>query len=320
MSNILFKNNVAQVTATSINQESCLAANSLEDSQFETNSILALSHPHCEAKVSLFGGQTLSYQPVGHKDALWLSKQASFAEGKAIRGGVPICWPWFGPIDEQPFSQNKVAVNINKVKPQKHGFARQLLWRVASINADALGITLVLTLSGEGEHQVWPNAFNLTQTLFFGENFKQSLSMTNLSQQDTQYSAGLHNYFAVSNPANVSIDTLTGVNYLDELTSHKGIQEQSVSCVGEIDRKYESSETMIIDDQKWQRKITVVSDNCQAWVLWNPGTELASNMSDIHAGGEHEYVCLEPANTTLQALPAGETVVISQVINVEKYS
>ena len=322
MSNILLENNFAKVTSMKVKQGNVLKDSSFKDNLEENNSILNLSHGNCKARVSLYGGQVLSYKPAGHKDILWLSEQASYNEGKAIRGGVPICWPWFGPIEAKQLnkSQEIVGANTEKVKPQKHGFARQLLWGVTSINADASGITLVLTLSGEREHQVWPNAFILTQTLFFGDNFKQSLSMTNLSHDDAQYSAGLHNYFAVSNPSNVSIDTLTGVNYLDELTSKRDIQKQAVSCVGEIDRKYYNSEAMVIVDKKWQRKISIVSVNCQEWVLWNPGTTLAEKMDDIHVGGEHEYVCLEPANTELQALPAGETVVISQEIHVEKYS
>lgn len=297
-------NDFAQVTAISLNQTK-------DDECFEG---LNISHAHCQAKVSLYGGQILSFKPSGHKDVLWLSEQASYQMGKAIRGGIPLCWPWFGANDKQG---QYLAKNPDKeLKAVNHGFARQLPWQLTSIDADKNGVTLVLVLTGKSQHPLWPNVYKLTQTLFFGKSLKQTLEMSNLSQDDAQYSAALHSYFTVSNPKNVSIDALTGVRYNDKLTGSSSIQRESVSCVGEIDREYHSSERMTIIDNNWQRKIDIASSNCQQWVLWNPGTELANTMADIHPQGEQEYVCLEAANTNWQALPAGETVTISQEIKV----
>jgi len=269
---------------------------------------LKISHSHCTAEVSLYGGQVLSFKPTEQNDILWLSEQALYQEGSAIRGGVPLCWPWFGANDKEK----------STVKSGNHGFARQLRWQIESINADESGVTLVLELSGENQHALWPNAYKLKQTLFFGEHFSQRLAMSNLSDVDAQYSAALHSYFRVSNPENVTIDALTGVNYDDKLTSGSGIQQQTVSCVGEIDREYHSRDKMTIIDNNWQRKIVLTSNNCQQWVLWNPGATLASSMADVHVGGEQEYVCLEAANTKWQELPAGKTVTISQEIHVTK--
>jgi len=296
MTKILLNNSFSQVTSIPLKQSSVTDC-------FEG---LSISHPHCLALISLYGGQVLSFKPAGHKDVLWLSEEACYQSGKAIRGGIPICWPWFGANDKQ----------TSEVKSSNHGFARQLCWQVDTLDADERGVTIALVLSGENQHPFWPNAYQLRQTLFFGESFKQTLSMTNLSQQDAQYTAALHSYFGVSNPGMVNLDTLTGVNYSDKLTDVSSIQQQSVSCIGEIDREYHSSDKMVIVDNDWQRQIEIVSDNCQQWVLWNPGAELANTMADIHVDGEQEYVCLEAANTQWQALPAGETVIISQEIRV----
>lgn len=308
MTNILLDNDVANVTSEPLNESS--VSDFLEG--------VRISHTHCQALVSLHGGQVLSFKPTGHKDVLWLSKQASYQAGKAIRGGIPLCWPWFGANDKTTH-QVKSQPNSQPISTN-HGFARQLPWGIESIKADESGVTLVLILSGENQHPLWPNAYKLTQTLFFGQSFKQSLAMTNISKKSAQYSAALHSYFGVSNPSNVNIDTLTGVNYSDKLTTkltkNLSVQEQAVSCVGEIDREYHSSEKMTIVDSEWQRKIDIVSHNCQQWVLWNPGVELANTMADIHSNGEQEYVCLEAANTTWQDLPAGETIIISQEITV----
>jgi glucose-6-phosphate 1-epimerase len=299
MKKILLDNDFSQITSIKLNQSN--DTESLEG--------LSISHRHCQAKISLYGGQVLSFKPTNHKAVLWLSEQAHYQVGKAIRGGIPLCWPWFGANDKQTDNQQAGS----------HGFARQLPWEIESIEADEAGVTLILVLAGKNQHPLWPNAYQLTQTLFFGQNFKQSLAMSNLSQEDAQYSAALHSYFTVSNPSNVSIDALTGVNYSDKLTGTSSIQQQSVSCVGEIDRKYHSSEKMTLVDSQWQRKIDIVSLNCQQWVLWNPGAELANTMADIHPQGEQEYVCLEAANTDWQSLPAGETVIISQEITVTNF-
>ncbi|WP_019025859.1 D-hexose-6-phosphate mutarotase [Colwellia piezophila] len=300
MTEKLLDNDFAQVTTMTLSQ------GTLSQSNSEPLEGLSISHAHCKAKVSLYGGQVLSFKPTGQQEVLWLSEQASYQSGKAIRGGIPLCWPWFGENDKQAEDDKSV----------KHGFARQLPWQLAEVKADEDGVTLILILKGEKQHRLWPNAYVLRQTLFFGKSLKQTLAMSNLSQEDAHYSAALHSYFRVSNPGHVNIDTLTGLNYDDKLSSSSSIQQRAVSCIGEIDRVYHSGAAMSIVDAQWQRKIEISSDNCQQWVLWNPGAELANTMTDIHPGGEQEYVCLEAANTKWHVIPAGETVIISQEITV----
>ena len=302
MTEKLLDNDFAQVTTMTL----CQGAPSQLHSELLDG--LSISHIHCQAKLSLYGGQVLSFKPTGQQEVLWLSEQSSYQSGKAIRGGIPLCWPWFGENEKQAKGDNAV----------KHGFARQFPWTLEQVNADENGVTLILILAGEKQHALWPNAYALKQTLFFGKNLKQTLTMSNLSKEDAYYSAALHSYFSVSNPSNVGIDALTGLSYDDKLSSSASIQQKPVSCIGEIDRVYHSDKEMTIVDNKWQRKIELNSDNCQQWVLWNPGTELANKMADIHPGGEQEYVCLEAANTKWQVIPAGETMTISQEITVSK--
>ena len=301
MNDKLLDNDFAQVTATRLNTNA-LTNETSEDG----HKIISICHQYCTARLSLYGGQVLSFVPAGHKDIFWLSDSAYYQAGKAIRGGIPLCWPWFGANDKSQ----------GELKAGNHGFARQVNWLVDEITADESGVTVILTLSGEQQHPLWPNRYQLRQTLFFGKCFKQRLAMTNLSESDAQYSAALHSYFRVSNPKNIKIDALTGVNFDDKLTATSNQQINPVSCVGEIDREYHSSDAMTLLDTHWQRKMEVTSENCQQWVLWNPGVELAKTMADIHNGGEQEYVCLEAANSKWQDLPAGQTVVISQEVKV----
>ncbi|TYK66343.1 D-hexose-6-phosphate mutarotase [Colwellia echini] len=311
MNNILLENNFAQVTSISLNHNN--------DAQYPDG--VNINHSNCKARVSLYGGHVLSFTPTGHKDIFWLSKQTSYETGKAIRGGIPLCWPWFGTYSRPNLEAAQVALDPSETAEEQvnagnHGFARQLPWTIMSINADEKGVTLVLVLAGENQHSLWPNAYRVTQTLFFGKNFKQTLEMTNLSKDDAAYSTALHSYFSVSNPANITVTALTNVEYDDKLTGKSSLQQQPVSCVGEIDRIYHSNEKMSLVDSQWQRKIDIISSNCQQWVLWNPGAELAKSMVDVHLNGEQEYVCLEAANTAWQRLPAGKTVTIGQEINV----
>jgi glucose-6-phosphate 1-epimerase len=296
MTKILLDNNFAQVSLTSLSDS--------EETQ-EVNA-LTLSHTHCQASISLYGGQVLSFQPTGYQNLLWLSEQARYQTGQAIRGGIPICWPWFG-INPKQVSANPSI---------KHGFARQLLWHVESIEADDVGVTIILILEDGNQHQLWPSAFKLRQTLFFGEKLTQSLAISNVTDDTVQFTFAFHNYFRVSDTSKVNIDTLTDVPYHDKVTGNSAKQVNPLRFVGEIDRVYQTTKKMTVVDSHWQRVIEVNSDNCQQWVLWNPGAKLASNMADIHEHGEKQFVCLESANTQWRNIPAGETVTCSQQISV----
>jgi glucose-6-phosphate 1-epimerase len=266
---------------------------------------IEIHHQICCAKVSLYGGQVLAWQPHEKKPVFWLSKDAVYQQGKAIRGGIPLCWPWFG---------NFMVAGENV---GAHGFARQSQWQLSDYKLVEQGVYLTLTLENKQCHPHWPYAFTLTQTLFFGAEFKQTLMMQNNSEQAFNYSVALHSYFSVSAPENVQIPALTNISFDDKLTTEHSAGETNVSCVGPVDRIYHSTKKMQIIDPKWQRTLNIESDNTQQWVLWNPGKKVAETMADIHLNGENEYVCLEAANTQWQSIAANEQVSISQKISVE---
>ena len=169
--------------------------------------IITIEHGSCQAKISLYGGQVLSWQPKGQEDVFWLSKSATFEQGKAIRGGIPLCWPWFG---SHPNDVENSAGN--------HGFARGSLWQVEHININNSNVEVTLVLQGQNMHELWPHAFKLKQTLSLGKSFSQSLTMSNLSEENAYFSAALHSYFAVSSPENITLDTLSDAAFDDKLT------------------------------------------------------------------------------------------------------
>jgi glucose-6-phosphate 1-epimerase len=276
-------------------------------------SALMIEHKETRAKVSLYGGQVLSWQPTGEKEVFWLSKNAAFEQGKAIRGGIPLCWPWFG---SHP--------NDNKNKEGNHGFARRQLWQVDNIELKEQGVEVTLSWQGNNMSDLWPFACKLTQVLFFGKSLNQVLTMTNLSENDAYYAGALHSYFSVSSPENATITELTKASFDDKLTGEtsapKPLATPLANGVDEVDRVYHSSDVMKVVDNDWQRTIELTTTNTKQWVFWNPGAELANNMADIHEKGEQEFICLEAANTNMQLLGAGESLTMAQHITVTSHA
>ncbi|MGL1958918.1 MAG: D-hexose-6-phosphate mutarotase [Colwellia sp.] len=266
---------------------------------------LTINHMFCQAKVSLYGGHVLSWQPNDQQEVFWLSKSSLYQQGQPIRGGIPLCWPWFG-------------AHHNDVKNESgnHGFARLHNWHVESINIYELGVEIVLLWQGSCTHYLWPTACQLKQTLFFGKVFKQQLEMTNLSDVDAEYTGALHSYFSVSSPEKINIEKLSHASFFDKLTGEHNSAQLLSNGVGPVDRIYDTNDVMEIVDHQWQRTIEVVSEHTNQWVFWNPGQELAEKTADIHPSGENEFVCLEAANAKVQILPALSSITIGQTIRV----
>ncbi|NQZ87053.1 MAG: D-hexose-6-phosphate mutarotase [Colwellia sp.] len=266
--------------------------------------VLEITHHTCTAKISLYGGQVLAWQPVNQKPVFWLSDDVIFEQGTAIRGGIPLCWPWFGPY-QAPCGET--AGN--------HGFARQRIWQLDDVTINKDHIEVTLYLSGADEHKLWPHQYQLKQVLIFSECFEQNLFISNLSSQAFEYSGALHSYFAVSNPENTLVTPLAEFTFDDKVTGKKQQLAALDNCLGEVDRIYYGNKVCAIEDKQWQRTIEVSSTNCQQWVLWNPGLTLANSMKDIHQGAENEFVCLEAANTNKHIVEANETVMIGQKVS-----
>lgn len=271
----------------------------------ETVDIVTIDHPKGKASVSLYGGHVLTWQPSGHKPVIWISESAEFQEGKAIRGGVPICWPWFGPLLDE------TGQNVGN-----HGFARNSVWRLDNVEIAEQQVTMQLSLSGDDSHRLWPEPFKIVQTLIFGQEFTQELAIENRAEHEVEFSSALHSYFQVSHPKETVVEPLAILQYDDKISLETQQKSAIENCIGPIDRIYYGSDNQEIIDQGWQRKIKVESRGCHQWVFWNPGKDIATNMADVHYQGENEFVCLEAANTQWQAIPAKTAVKIAQTISV----
>ena len=270
---------------------------------------LKISHIACNASLSLYGGHVLSWQPTGEKEVFWLSDDSLYQQGKAIRGGIPLCWPWFGAFQS---GDGKIGGN--------HGFARQVLWQVDHVLIGEYNVEIVISWQGKQQHDLWPHHAKVVQRLVLGEEFEQSLTIENLSSQSFEFTGALHSYFAVGHPENVQIDQLNKSRFDCKITGLTEQQDILENCVGPIDRIYNNHETMEVIDTGLARKIVIEPQQTEQWVLWNPGKEIAQSMKDIHLDGENQFVCLEAACTKWQRIEPTSKQTISQRISVHALS
>ena len=240
--------------------------------------ILKITHPTAEAKLSLHGGHLLQFKPAGHKDIIWLSEQAQFSTNAAIRGGVPICWPWFGRI-AQP----------------SHGFARTSLWQLMDHQESHDGVIIRLLLEdNEYTRTFWPHAFKAILTFTIGVTLTIDLDIQNTGQQPWRFSGALHTYFHLGD-APSSYITGMGPKYLDSLNHNKRTTGETQLPINQaIDRVYLAPEASIhIHDTDHQRIIQVENRGHNAAVIWNPWQEGAEGMNDMTNEGYKTMACVE---------------------------
>jgi D-hexose-6-phosphate mutarotase len=262
------------------------------------------------ATVSLHGGQVLAFQPHGHGPVLWVSAQSLYQPGKAIRGGIPVCWPWFGPHPSDP------------AKPA-HGFARTSLWSVLSAAALADGATQIRLRLADGDTSLalWPHAFDLRLVVTVGAELKVELIARNPGSAPYTYSGALHSYFDVSDIAAISIRGLDGCPYIDQVDGdQRKLQHGPITIASETDRVYlNTTETCAIEDPGLDRRITIAKAGSHSTVVWNPWVEKARRLADFGDEEYHSMVCVETANAdgdSVTVAPGGEQR-LTAIIGVE---
>lgn len=246
-----------------------------------------IHNAHARALVSLYGGQVLSFQPHTHTELLFLSAQAVYQHGKAIRGGVPLCWPWFGP-DPQALGR------------PNHGFARTQLWTLLESGDTPTGetrITLGLTDTPESR-ALWPHNFALTLDITIGATLALTLTTRNTGAAPFDITQALHTYLAVADSAQATVSGLDGCTYIDNATGTHGARRQQAGSVrfeAEVDRIYTGAPAhLALMDSA--RTLHLASTGSQTAVVWNPGPTVAARMADLPSGGERHFVCVETAN------------------------
>ncbi|VAW86283.1 Aldose 1-epimerase family protein YeaD [hydrothermal vent metagenome] len=261
---------------------------------------IAIDNGAACALISIYGGQVLGYQPAGTtEEILFLSQKAHYEEGKAIKGGIPICWPWFGADPEG--------------KGPAHGFARNRMWNVIKTEGSNDGVTKV-TLGfsdSTATKKIWPHTFELTLEISVGQSLGLVLTTHNTGNQPFTITQALHTYFSVDEINQVKIAGLDGVNYLDKVDNFKQKQQTGdVTIAGEVDRIYtEAPPLLMIDDAARPRRIQIESSGNKTAVIWNPWAEITASMADLEEDAYQHFICVETANAADDAIEiaAGES-------------
>jgi glucose-6-phosphate 1-epimerase len=247
-----------------------------------------ISNQLASCKVSLYGAQVLSYIPRGQEDLLFMSSSSVLEEGKAIRGGVPLCFPWFGPNKENPDAP-------------KHGFARLLNWELKAAEQLVTGATrLVLTLNDSVlTRQWWDFRFASELVIEAGEELSVKWQVKNLSEVPVIITNALHSYFSVGAIAQVRVEGLSGVPYMEEIRSDEAFtgDDDAIVIQREVDRVYtDTTAACRIVDAAMNRSLLVKKSGSQSTVLWNPWADLARQMVDLGDTDYQHFVCVETAN------------------------
>ncbi len=237
--------------------------------------IYEIHHPSCKARVAKHGAQVLSWRPAGEDEVLYLSPDALFQEGKAIRGGVPICWPWF---------------NAHPTNPEmpSHGIARTRFWNLIAADETEQGVEMKFEMN-EG---IW----HASATLKFGDALEIILETLNPNEIPIVVSGALHPYFALSDIEQVRIVNLDGIDYLDTVdqpTLHK--QKGQLTFKGEVDSIYDSSENILLVDDLSGRTLLIEKTGSPSTVVWNPWKEKSAALKDLPDDGYRKFCCIESA-------------------------
>jgi len=237
-----------------------------------------------KAKIALQGAHVFAYETRGYEPLLWLSEKAYFAEGKAIRGGIPLCFPWFG--------KHKSDASL----PQ-HGFARTTLWELVSEEELEDGSSHVILRLCESPKSLalWAYTFELTLDVYVGTSLRVVLHIRNTDTKAFEVGTALHTYFKVHNIADVSIGGLKNAKYYDALTQSHQKQESTLDIYEEIDRVYQT-EGQTLYFSECDRLTCIESKGSSSVVIWNPWKEKSIAMVDMTDDGYKSMVCLETSN------------------------
>lgn len=247
------------------------------------------------ASLCLQGAHLMTWQPGNQTvPVVWLSRDAKLAAGKSIRGGVPVCWPWFGAHASEPGFP-------------AHGFARTTPWRVVESGTEPDGATRLTLRLAENVNTPaqWPYPCTLDLTVIVGETLRMELTTENTGESDFVISEALHTYFRIGDIGAVRVAGLSGCDYWDKVGgSTLKKQDGMIQFAGETDRVYvNTAAECVIEDDRLKRRIRVAKSGSLSTVVWTPWTAKAARMGDLgQPDGWRAMLCVESANALENAV------------------
>ena len=268
--------------------------------------IVVLVSPGGSAEISLYGGQVLSWRPTGQPPVLFLSDSfAMTGKGKAIRGGIPVSWPWFGkaPSPQLP----------------NHGFARTSLWRLAETEYDKDETSALFVLEDDANtRKLWNRKFALELKVTVGRTLKLELKTKNTGEEKFSVTEAFHSYFRVRDIEKAVLYGFDGQPYADAASSMGAmVQSGAIALCCETDRIYTHHEgTANLEDGGIGRRTIVKKSGSDASVVWNPWSSKAASMADLEEGEWRRFVCVETANLgrrPIEISPGGSHVMKAEI-------
>jgi glucose-6-phosphate 1-epimerase len=247
---------------------------------------VCISTPRCNGEMHLHGAQVTSWEPAGAEEVIFLSRQARWEEGKAVRGGIPICFPWF-------------RAKADDSHAPAHGVVRTKVWMLESIEQNAGGITVSMsTQSDPDTRRWWPADFRVLNRVTFGSELKLELTVSNTGAKPFRFEEALHTYYRVGDVRRVRVRGLDGVTFLDNTDSNKKKKQNGdVVISSPTDNAYMNSQNPLqLIDPVLNRSIQVTKQNSDSIVIWNPWAEGARALSDLGDDEWHDMVCVEGSN------------------------
>jgi glucose-6-phosphate 1-epimerase len=256
---------------------------------------ILIERPEARAEIYTHGATVTSWQPRNREPVLFLSGSAVFRRDKAIRGGIPICFPWFGP-------------KAGDDKAPQHGFARTSAWTIADMREDdrqqRVVVELVLASSDRSE-AFWPYRFRVRYRVAIGEKLEVELEVSNTGETPFSFEEALHAYFRVADARAVHVRGLQGAEYVDKVDGGvpKRDTAEAVVLTGECDRLYQvTSAACEIVDPGLSRRISIAKDRSLSTIVWNPWIEKARGLKDFGDDEWQRMICVEAANAGRDAI------------------
>lgn len=260
---------------------------------------IRIEHPLFNATVLLQGAQLISFKPKDETDWLWLSEHYNdhntFRQGQSVRGGIPICWPWFGDPTRNP------KPVLHDIAPSAHacahGFARNHLWRACDVKESVSSVRLTLALdTATIANTGWRASAHVAVTMTFThQSVALALTTTNTDRRTLSISQALHTYLPTPDIESTQINGLEGAHFLDCLNDWE-LQAQfgAINIHAETDRVYRRHGKISVVTPAHTTHIN--SDHSKSCVVWNPWIDKAKRLSQFD---DHAYVnmlCVESAN------------------------
>jgi glucose-6-phosphate 1-epimerase len=246
-----------------------------------------ITGPLAEAEIYLHGAQVTAWRPAGEEEVIFVSGQSKWEDGRAIRGGIPVCFPWF-------------RAKADDANAPAHGFVRTKEWDLASAKANNDGTVAVVcaTRSDENSRRWWPHEFRLAHRITVGKVLGMELAVTNTGSKAFRFEEALHTYFRVGDVEQVEVRGLEGVSFLDNVDENrKKLQANGLRLTGPTDNAYIDSRSAVdFSDAALGRTVRTAKENSSTTIVWNPWQQGAAKLADLGDEEWRQMICVEASN------------------------